>query len=498
LIIAMIGIVYFTLFPFRLNIHTTAAGSEAPFLLGPSQKNSISLDFFLNILLFVPFGIGLGAQFRKQGIRRLKGAALALAAGLLVSYTIEFLQIYVPMRSSGWDDIFTNSSGSVLGYLLFELYGEAVFSSLYKFEYALRDWLSPRRVALLLLIYFGVWFGVSIYFQRKAALLNWDDRCPLIVGNDFAGRQPWNGRMQLLQIWNRALSQPSAEQITSGSNFTGNGSNLLASYDFSSRGPFADQQKRLPVLAFHDGSPEVADHSGLEISREFWLNTGTPVTDLTEKIKATNQFSVRIKCAPFATVTASGLLVSIARSADAVDLSLWQEGTSLGIWFRNPISVGPASLSWYIPRIFQTQATRDILVSYDGADAVVYVDGKKVPRYFQLGPGVGFAQKFAFIRTRALPGYVIVYATILFLPAGMLLGLITKKFRSGTHFEKILLAAFLLGPPVALELLLIWDSGRQFLPDNLIANTILPLFFAVSGVLLVNADPFPAKSVKFD
>jgi glycopeptide antibiotics resistance protein len=496
LIIAMIGIIYFTLFPFRLNIHTTAPGYASPFRLGPSQKNSMSVDFFLNILLFMPFGIGLAAQFRRRRIGRFTGAGLALAAGILVSYTIEFLQIYVPMRSSGWDDIFTNSFGSLLGYLLLEFYGGNIFSSLYKWECALRDWFSPRRAAPLLLIYFAVWFAVSVHFQKQAELLNWDDQCPLIVGNDFAGTQPWSGRMQLLQIWNRALSPRSSEQITSGSSVPGTDSDLLASYNFAAQAPFADQKNYLPVLASPAGSRNMGNQSGLELNRESWLTTGTPVGALTKKIKASNQFSVRIKCAPNATLTASGLLVSIARSADAVDLSLWQEGTSLGIWFRNPISVGNASLSWYIPGVFRTQAARDILVSYDGADAVVYVDGAKVPRDFQLGPGVGLAQKFSFIRTRGLPGYVIIYATILFLPAGMLLGLFAGKFLAVTGLEKFLLSVYFLAPPIALELLLTWYGGRAFVPAKMPAAITLYLFFTVAGFLLINADRRAAESAK--
>ena len=484
LIVAIIGIVYFTLFPFRFNFRTTAPGYTSPFLLGPSQKNSINLDFFLNVLLFIPFGIGLGAQLRKRGVKRLTGFILALTGGILVSYTIEFLQIYVPMRSSGWDDVFSNSLGSVVGFCVFELCGDAVFQQLSKAEAALRMWISPRRAAVLLSIYFGVWFGVSIYFQEQTRLSNWDDQCPLIVGNDFSGGQPWSGRMLSLQVWNHAVPQDRVHQLMTNSSDLSNDPGLLAWYEFSSSPPFEDRKKLLPALALQAGMPSIAHAEGLKLDSQSWLTTSLPVANLTGKVRETNQFALRVKCAAGTTRSAPGLIVSISRSADAVDLSLWQDGTSLGFWFRNPISVGKASLVWYVPGVFQSQGAKDILVSYNGADATVYVDGSKIPRDFRLGPGTSFAQRFAFVRTRALPGYVVVYATLIFLPAGVLIGLTSGRFWTGSSFEKLLLTLLLLAPPVMLEILLMWVSGRGII----FSNVMLSLFFAITGLLLITAD----------
>jgi glycopeptide antibiotics resistance protein len=113
LIVSLIGIVYFTLFPFRLDFSVALPGNRSPFLLGHSWKYDTFLDFFLNFLLFVPFGFGVAAESRKRTRNWAPGVLLALAGGCLLSYTIEFLQLYVPSRNSGWDDVFSNTLGSL-------------------------------------------------------------------------------------------------------------------------------------------------------------------------------------------------------------------------------------------------------------------------------------------------------------------------------------------------------------------------------------------------
>src|SRR5580692_12606945 len=83
LILATAGILFLTMYPFRLNIHPLANGAS-PFFLGKSGKSGF-VDAMLNILLFVPFGFGLGEMLRERG--QSVGCSLgeALAPGMMVS-----------------------------------------------------------------------------------------------------------------------------------------------------------------------------------------------------------------------------------------------------------------------------------------------------------------------------------------------------------------------------------------------------------------------------
>ena len=207
LILSLLGIAWLTLFPFQIHFAAGHAFLRSPFLLGSSLKELRYKNFFLNILLFVPFGFGVCAQLRKRGAGRWSSLLLALAAGAGVSYSVEFLQLYIPDRDSGWEDVISNTTGSLAGFFLFEVCGGAILNALTKCEDLFAGWLSPRRTALLLAVYFAGWFGVSVIWQRETRLSNWDPQCILVAGNDASGENPWRGQISRLQIWNRALPE---------------------------------------------------------------------------------------------------------------------------------------------------------------------------------------------------------------------------------------------------------------------------------------------------
>lgn len=75
-------------------------------------------DVMVNILAFIPFGF-LFYGYLRVGRNVKKAFWKALAAGFLLSLTIELGQYYLPMRNSGTTDLITNTGGAGLGALLF-------------------------------------------------------------------------------------------------------------------------------------------------------------------------------------------------------------------------------------------------------------------------------------------------------------------------------------------------------------------------------------------
>lgn len=67
------------------------------------------LDAVLNVLLFIPFGIGL----RLAGMSRRR----AFVIGLVTTITVELMQLYIPGRDTSLGDLFTNSFGCFVGIL---------------------------------------------------------------------------------------------------------------------------------------------------------------------------------------------------------------------------------------------------------------------------------------------------------------------------------------------------------------------------------------------
>jgi VanZ family protein len=80
-----------------------------------------ALDAILNVMLFIPFGMGM----RLAGLSRRR----AFVIGLVTTVTVELLQIWIPGRDTSLGDVFTNSFGGFLGILLADVWRVIVFPS---------------------------------------------------------------------------------------------------------------------------------------------------------------------------------------------------------------------------------------------------------------------------------------------------------------------------------------------------------------------------------
>ncbi len=485
LLLSLLGIVYLTLFPFRFDFSVTTIFHMYPFLLATSVKNSNFLDLFLNILLFIPFGFGLSAQVRKRGNSRWAAFLVALILGALTSYMVEVIQFYIPERDSGWMDVFSNTSGSLVGFLLFELCGGALLVAASKCESLFETWLSPRRAALLLFVYFAVWFGISVPLQNQTRLSNWDPQCSLFVGNDASSQHLWKGQVSRLQIWNRALSEQTVQALKNGT--TGNDINagLLGSYVFTDSPPYRDLANLLPPLQRISARSQIHNRDISESDSPSWLSSRIPVENLTREIMKSNQFTVHLVVRPpEAFEDSSGYIVSLSQSENNVNFHVREEGDYLVFWFRDPLSVRRSELAWFITGAFEAGKQRDIVASYDGSDAFIYLDGVPVPQTYRLSPGASLRHRFGHIQAVDLQAYVIVYETLIFLPAGLLIGMAAWKCFAQRIPGLWMLALGWALPATLLEMLLAGMSGRRVW----IGNFALSLAFGLVGMLLINAD----------
>ncbi len=485
LIVSLAGIVCLTLFPFRFDSTFRQSAGASAFLLGMSPKHQLFWDWFLNGLLFLPFGFGLSAQLRKRGVTWTVTLGVAFAAGSITSYLVEFLQFYIPSRNSGWNDVVSNTAGAFAGSLLLIMLGEPLLGLLTKWEMRLDAGLSIRRVSLIVAAYLAIWFGISIPLQLLTRLSNWDASMPLLVGNDGTARHAWRGQIYRLQIWSRAVPEDLARKLTAGEVAPGEDAGLLASYEFTGSPPYQDQRKTLPDLAWISSTPPPPrDAKGLDLDGSSWLRSVVPVSGLAAELKRTHQFAVRAVCAPANVSELDQRVVSISAVSGWPNLTLRRQGASLVLWFRNPLSLHQEQFNWNVRGVFAAAKARDILVSYDGSNAYLYVDGMKVSPSYHLSPGAGLVREFYRVRTTELGAYLILYDAVIFVPAGLLLGLLARRMISFGLAGKALLVFALPFPGLLFDWILVQVSGREPSPWQLglcVAQTAL-------GTWLINAD----------
>jgi len=494
LIVAMTGILFLTCFPFHFVGHAKLPGGVSPFLLGKTLgKHSGIFDDFLNVLLFVPFGFGLSEKLLQKGKSRTTTFFMVWAAGLLLSYAIEFTQLYIPSRDSGWEDVLTNGAGSAAGFFLFIVLGSALLQFATKTERAIESFATVRRLAVVLLIYFSCWFAVSARLQAETRLTNWFPDSRLLIGSDVIGRagMGWKGEISKLEFWNRALSPSVAMALTRGEAPRSGAPEALAAYDFTGSAPFRDRMKFLPDLAWSAGVRAQGDPNRLVLDGGAWLVSAAPVSSLVTDLQRTNQFAIHILCKPAAGNWPDSRIISISRSPYVPDLNLWQEDLNLAFWFRSPLSARHAQIGFNVPKALAPNQWRNIMYSYDGADLSLYVDGSPAGFPYRLGPGAGLARLIRWVRPKELGGYTDIYYALMFFPAGVALGIFLRAGRAQWRAAWLFFGVALIMPPAILECVLTAVSGRNFSPGNF----VLSVAILALGAAWINAEGKPGARV---
>lgn len=82
---------------------------RAPFVL-----TYTAFDAVINLLSYLPFGLLVGLMLRDR-YGGLVSVILSLCIGVLLSASMEYLQMYLPTRASSNMDLLTNSAGTLIG-----------------------------------------------------------------------------------------------------------------------------------------------------------------------------------------------------------------------------------------------------------------------------------------------------------------------------------------------------------------------------------------------
>lgn len=328
-------------------------------------------DVPLNILLFVPFGFGLAGVLARHG--RPKARGHVLAAAILLSATLEAIQMFLPERVPSLADVSANALGALLGYGLFRAWSM-------DFGRALERYATRRNLLAGLALYA---LGVALltaYLYRSVQLSNWDASFPLVVGNEAVGKRQWSGWVGSLAL----------EAGTSG------GSGLFIDYDLKGDAPFEEvhQYPAAPPLEWREGPVTPQDDEGITVGPGEWLATGDPVMEFSSTARDTDAFGIEMDVASADPgQRGPARIASISADAERRNVTIGQEFDALIIRLRTPAAgENGQKPELIVPGVFAGSAAREIIVHYDAPMLWVEVDGEEYS--LSLAPGAAFFPGF--------------------------------------------------------------------------------------------------------
>jgi len=314
-----------------------------------------------------------------------------------------------------------------------------------------------------------------ILLQRSTGLRNWDPRFSLAIGNETNGGRPWQGDIYQLYIADKAISPIEAQQIVHQNNASSLlKDSLLVLYRFAvDTGQIHDETGLLPDFLWRGRrltmpSPDVAF-----VSSDRWLETSGAASALVERIQKSSQFTLGVSVKTHDTdQIGPARIVSFSLDANARNFTLGQQNADLIFRLRTPVTVlsdgGQSALR--VPGIFAQKKVQNLIITYDGARLVLYIDGIIYPKKFELSPGAAIFSLF--IDSPLLWSQLckfLYYASIC-VPLGIFVMLITEITRGQIVKRILVVSSGVVFASVALESVLVATSGKNWNTESLLVS----------------------------
>ena len=434
-------------------------------------------DVIANLILFIPYGFAFACLLP---IKRLGVTAvfwLVILASLMLTLTVETLQLFLPSRNSAISDLITNTISGGLGFIILHPWRWLLIKKIRQF---LR---SPQKVSLVLIAYLTVIVLISSALPSTTNLSNWSDDFPLSLGNEATGERPWEGSVKQFYLANRVLSKTELASALAGNNPLGNNQdNLLAAYQLSGENNYIDQTGKLPNLVWQEQPTQLVNNNPL-LDANHWLTTKTSVDNISQKVAKTSQFTLVTTLATAQTnQQGPARIISLSQDTSNRNFTLAQQYSNLVFRIRTPLTGDNASTpQLVIPRLFEDTQVHNIVISYNGSQVNFYFDRLQNKYELPLIPGIAFyeyvypfSQSWGlYLTTNKLDIYNLFYYELVFIPLGFLLALVTIIFRGKALLliSLVVVGIFLL--PYLLELMLATTSGKDFSVGNFFVSVAI-------------------------
>lgn len=459
-----------TLYPYNFHFKEIDSCLKHKFyLLGWGESHI--LDVQKNFFLFLPLAFGLaGYLIRRTKLTGTASFAIIIVISSSMSFSIEVLQTFLPSRFPSLVDVLLNSAGGILGFLCFLAW-----------EYKVAGCTSvviKKNIHLSFVGYAMFTILISVSLQHFSSLSNWDKTFPLILGNEHTGDRPWQGLISELFIADRALTETEVANVFSNNDsLTAIEETLLVYYQFAGSEGHYKRKGNLPDLIWRGEPLNVQQDKGIYLDANHWLETEASATNLTQSLMNSNQFTLSVTLTTNDTMqTGPARIVSLSENSSLRNFTLGQSGSNLVFRLRTLMTGKNGTNPFLIvPDIFVANSVHNLVITFDGSDVILYVDGFLNPHTLELNPGVNLFCSLFSINTSSIFGYKFmyyVYYFVVFVPLGVLMTLTVKMMRNRFCIKILIICGGILLPSIILEGILVSVSGRDLKLENLLISVM--------------------------
>ncbi len=493
-ILSLLAVIVLTLAPFNFDFEGSVSLAE---VASHFRHRSSTDDWIANVLLYIPLGFSLAAWLWAKRASESLQFACVLLFSFSLSATVEVLQMFLDSRVSASTDVYANSAGGVLGLLCFNYWGQTVtFNVFLSIEESIQGFIQRRIAAcpiqnmtFILIGYVTMLFFLSSSLQNAIHLGNWTQPYFLLLGNDQAIGSPWEGYVSKISIADQAVSEQEIAQFFAKETLPETlQKSLVASYDLlSRRESYLDQTGNSPKLVWRGDSVQTGNKDSNLVNSNRWLETETEASFINQKLRRSSQFTLSavLATADVGQTLPAPILSLSNQTSERRNLALAQHGSGLILWLRTSVNnTEGTNPELIIPNVFTDTNFHHLLITYNDSRLHVYVDSLQNQITFTLNPGVVIFQKLLPLEKFKNTGLTvcnILYYALLFLPLGILTGLVIalSKYRLARH--AVLIVESVLLAPLAFELLRTLRTGHE---PNL-ASFLLGATFTAAAVSVI-------------
>ena len=449
-----------TLFPFNFTLEDKLSLSA---IIGRFKQTTTFLsDQIKNVFLFMPLGFGLMCWLQRARIGTIAKLATVVFISFSLSLLVEILQAFLPSREPTFADIFNNTFSGFLGCLCFYIWKFKVINNISILVNKNKKSFSSKQLTALFAIYIAIAFLLPIPWQSITNLSNWDLNYPLLLGNEKSGDRPWQGFISEVYIADRAISKEEVAKVFADQNGLNSiGRNLIAHYQLNDVNNYSDRTGNLPDLIWRGQPASNYDKRGVFLSEHHWLETADSAQLINQRIREANQFTIGATVAS-ANVKQDGpaRIISLSSSTTARNFTLGQQDSHLVVRLRTPVNgENAAYMMNYVFDVFTDTKPHQILITYANSVLEVYVDKLQNSHYFN------------FLEIIPKPDKILFYG-IMFIPLGILLGIITTLSQNRFVFYPFVYSGILL-PAAIVEIILARDSNRTIELANILLGVLM-------------------------